>query len=87
MQVHFSEPLSFLQRISEDLEYHEILTAGARCSNTLEEAAHVAAFSVSSYEATAIRVNKPFNPLLGETFELDRRAEYGWRVIFEQVNF
>lgn len=57
----------------------------AACSSTLEEAAFVAAFAASSYESTAIRVNKPFNPMLGETFECDRRAEYGWRVLFEQV--
>ena len=57
----------------------------AACQTTVEEAAHVAAFAASSYESTAIRVNKPFNPMLGETFECDRRAEYGWRVLFEQV--
>lgn len=57
----------------------------AACSSTLEEAAFVAAFAASSYESTAIRVNKPFNPMLGETFECDRRAEHGWRVLFEQV--
>ncbi|XP_019854132.1 PREDICTED: oxysterol-binding protein 1-like [Amphimedon queenslandica] len=86
MPVHFGEPLSFLQRISEDITYYEILNNAAACSSTLEEAAFVAAFAASSYESTAIRVNKPFNPMLGETFECDRRAEYGWRVLFEQVS-
>jgi hypothetical protein len=29
---------------------------------------------------------KPFNPLLGETFEFDRMADLGWRSFTEQVN-
>ena len=62
-----------------------MLNSAAACSSTLEEAAFVAAFAASSYESTAIRVNKPFNPMLGETFECDRREEHGWRVLFEQV--
>ena len=83
--MHFSEPLSFLQRISEDITCHGILDEAATCDNTLEEMARVAAFAVSAYESTAIRIFKPFNPMLGETFELDRRAEHGFRLLFEQV--
>ena len=84
-QVQFSEPLSFLQRIAEDITYHNILNNAVLCDNTLEEMAHVAAFAVSAYESTAIRIYKPFNPMLGETYELDRRAELGFRLLFEQV--
>ena len=47
--------------------------------------AMVAAFSVSSYATTAIRPVKPFNPLLGETFECDRSDDMGWRCFSEQV--
>lgn len=32
------------------------------------------------------RTGKPFNPLLGETFECDRMEDLGWRSISEQVN-
>jgi hypothetical protein len=45
----------------------------------------VAAFTVSSYSTTAIRTGKPFNPLLGETFECDRSDDKGWKSISEQV--
>ena len=38
--------------------------------------------STSCYAAN--RVNKPFNPMLGETYECDRRAELGWRCFMEQ---
>lgn len=86
LPVHFGEPLSFLQRIAEDITYYKLLDEAAACTNTIDEITHVAAFAVSAYESPAIRVYKPFNPLLGETFELDRRAECGFRLLFEQVS-
>ena len=48
--------------------------------------AHVAAFTVSAYSTTAIRTGKPFNPLLGETYECDRTDDKGFRLITEQVS-
>lgn len=74
-----------LERMTEDLLYSHLLTKAAQCSNTMEEAAYVAAFMCSCYASTAYRVGKPFNPLLYETYECDRRAEHGWRVFLEQV--
>ena len=75
-----------LQRMTEELMYAELLHKAAQAENTLEEMAYVGAFATSPYAATAgLRANKPFNPLLGETYECDRRAEYGWRTLFEQV--
>ncbi len=47
--------------------------------------AYVAAYTVSSYANTATRNGKPFNPLLGETYECDRMDESGWRSVAEQV--
>ena len=85
MQVNFNEPLSMLQRLTEDLEYSELLDRAARCDSSLEQMCLVAAFSVSSYSTTVHRTAKPFNPLLGETYELDRLEEYGYRSICEQV--
>lgn len=84
-QVNFNEPLSMLQRLTEDLEYSELLDRAARCDSSLEQMCLVAAFSVSSYSTTVHRTAKPFNPLLGETYELDRLEEYGYRSISEQV--
>ena len=34
---------------------------------------------------TTLRTGKPFNPLLGETFECDRTEDLGWRSFAEQV--
>ncbi|XP_041837949.1 oxysterol-binding protein 1-like isoform X2 [Melanotaenia boesemani] len=86
MPVNFNEPLSMLQRLSEDLEYYEILDKAAKCHNSLEQMCYVAAFTVSSYSTTVHRTGKPFNPLLGETFELDRVRECGYRSLCEQVS-
>lgn len=74
-----------LQRLTEDLEYHELLDRAAKCESSLEQLCYVAAFTVSSYSTTVFRTSKPFNPLLGETFELDRLEENGYRSLCEQV--
>ena len=79
--VNFSEPLSFLQRLAEDFAYSEVLDKAAACTDDYEQLAYVAAFTVSSYCCTAVRAGKPFNPLLGETYELDRREDMGFRCL------
>ncbi|KAG7303494.1 hypothetical protein JYU34_012018 [Plutella xylostella] len=84
--VNFSEPLSMLQRLTEDYEYSGVLDQAARLADPAQQLAYVAAFTVSSYATTSCRTNKPFNPLLGETFECDRMADLGWRSISEQVS-
>ncbi|XP_063000336.1 oxysterol-binding protein 2 isoform X2 [Elgaria multicarinata webbii] len=86
MPVNFNEPLSMLQRLTEDLEYHELLDKAVKCESSIEQMCFVAAFSVSSYSTTVHRTAKPFNPLLGETYELDRLHELGFRSLCEQVS-
>ncbi|XP_012279948.1 oxysterol-binding protein 1 isoform X2 [Orussus abietinus] len=86
MPVNFSEPLSMLQRLTEDYEYADILDRASGCTDSYEQMAYVAAFTVSSYSTTASRTGKPFNPLLGETYECDRTEDLGWRSISEQVS-
>jgi tRNA G37 N-methylase Trm5 len=44
---------------------------------------YVAAFSVAQYGLTMNRVSKPFNPMLGETFEL---LDPNFKLITEQVS-
>ncbi|KAJ3383075.1 hypothetical protein HDU92_004396 [Lobulomyces angularis] len=117
LPVLFNEPLSMLQRMSEDVEYIELLFFASRIGNrevlsdlnhpvvkfskgkgwklseleTLsgEEAsmfrlALVSAFAVSNYSSTVGRSGKPFNPMLGETFEfVDNEKRF--RMLSEQV--
>lgn len=85
MPVNFNEPLSMLQRMTEEFEYAHILHKAATIEDSLEQLVYVAAFSVTCYATTSNRTNKPFNPLLGETYECDRKSDLGWRAISEQV--
>ncbi|KAK2078356.1 hypothetical protein QBZ16_003196 [Prototheca wickerhamii] len=85
LPVYFNEPLSALEKQVEDLEYSELLDAAARLApGSTDRLLYVAAFAVSGYSATAQRTAKPFNPLLGETYELVA-AEKGLRVLAEKV--
>ncbi|CAF0742755.1 unnamed protein product [Didymodactylos carnosus] len=83
--VNFSEPISMLQRITEELEYSSVLDRAAKATDNWEQLAYVAAFTISAYSTTTTRVNKPFNPLLGETYECDRTDDLGWRSMAEQT--
>lgn len=81
--VYFNEPISFLQRFSEDLLYADLLIKASKCTDQWLRLAYIACFAVSGYSVTSYRVMKPFNPLLGETFELSTQ---GFKLISEQVS-
>eukprot|EP01137_Pigoraptor_chileana_P004457 Opistho-2@46124 len=88
MPIQFNEPISFLQRLCEDYEYTSALDEAANVDKNASSAlrtAFVAAFALTSYSTTDGRVGKPFNPLLGETYECVRE-DMGWRYIAEQVS-
>ncbi|CAG8553161.1 1408_t:CDS:2, partial [Dentiscutata erythropus] len=84
LPVYFNEPTSMLQRMAEDMEYSDLLDIGARQKGSTERILYVAAFAMSNYSSTVGRIAKPFNPLLGETYEYVRRDK-GFRYISEQV--
>uniref|UniRef100_A0A914DW25 Oxysterol-binding protein n=1 Tax=Acrobeloides nanus TaxID=290746 RepID=A0A914DW25_9BILA len=87
MPVDFNEPLSVLQRSTEDLEYVYLLDmALEETQDPSRRLAIVAIFALSAYSTTGVRTTKPFNPLLGETYECDRSADFGWRSVAEQVS-
>ena len=54
-------------------------------AHSAERMLQVAAFAVSGYSGTNNRMMKPFNPLLGETFEFEY-PEQNWRGIAEKVS-
>lgn len=86
MPVVMNEPLNALQRLCEELEYSELLERAVDVDDPLERMVWVAVFTVSTYANTFTRAaRKPFNPLLGETYEIDR-SEKGWRFVAEQVS-
>ena len=85
MPVSINQPLSALQRIAEELEYSELLDEAARLSG-VERMIKVCVFALSTYAKDSHRPGrKPFNPILGETYELVREDK-GLRFIAEQVS-
>lgn len=86
MPVALNEPLNMLQRLCEELEYSELLDAASEEKNPVERMVLVAAFAVSSYASSLSRAaSKPFNPILGETYECVR-PDRGFRFLAEQVS-
>ncbi|CCH59005.1 hypothetical protein TBLA_0B01620 [Henningerozyma blattae CBS 6284] len=85
LPVSFNEPTSLLQRVTEDLEYSELLDQAASFEDSSLRMLYVAVFSLAAYSSTPNRVAKPFNPLLGETFEYCRSDKH-FRFLSEQVS-
>ncbi|KAL8828626.1 MAG: hypothetical protein Q9191_002485, partial [Dirinaria sp. TL-2023a] len=67
------------------MEYTELLDVAADRTDSTERMLYVAAFAASEYASTIGRVAKPFNPLLGETYEYVR-PDKGYRFFVEQVS-
>ncbi|XP_062294637.1 oxysterol-binding protein-related protein 7-like [Scomber scombrus] len=86
MPVALNEPVSLLQRLSEELEYSELLDIANTIDDPYERMVYVAVFSISGYAWASWRYRyKPFNPVLGETYESDRE-DRGFRYVSEQVS-
>ncbi|MEQ2267626.1 Oxysterol-binding protein- protein 3, partial [Xenotaenia resolanae] len=86
MPVHLNEPLNALQRLCEELEYSELLDRAAVTQDPFERMIYIATFVVSGYASSFYRTGgKPFNPVLGETYECDR-PDKGFRFVAEQVS-
>ncbi|XP_055083814.1 oxysterol-binding protein-related protein 3 isoform X3 [Periophthalmus magnuspinnatus] len=86
MPVHLNEPLNTLQRLCEELEYSELLDQAASTQDPFERMVYISTFVVSGYASSYYRTGgKPFNPVLGETYECDR-PDKGFRFLAEQVS-
>lgn len=86
MPVTINEPLNVLQRLCEELEYCELLDTAATVDDPLQRMLLMAAFAVSAYSSSSHRAgHKPFNPLLGETYEC-LREDKGFRFVAEQTS-
>ena len=62
----------------------DLLSRAASQENSLDRLEYLAAFVVSGFSGIIERVNKPFNPILGETFEMTHPTE-PVRFVAEQV--
>jgi len=88
MPASLCEPLSFLQRITENVTYCDLLNKAADpllAPNHLKRFEYLCGFAVSNISFNHHRLCKPFNPLLCETYELTRE-ELGFKIVAEQVS-
>ncbi|PSK42375.1 hypothetical protein B9Z65_4289 [Elsinoe australis] len=98
MPVTANEPLSLLQRLAEPLENVQLLSLATSnaAKSPLDRLIYVTAFAIGTLAANRVKeraVRKPFNPMLGETYELVRPIASGieknsgsYRFIAEKVN-
>lgn len=91
MPVDMNEPITILQRYAETLEYCDLIDnalLGRYPEDSGELILRIAAFAVSNLSSMRKKIRssrKPFNPLLGETFELVREDK-GFRLLCEKVS-
>jgi hypothetical protein len=89
MPVTANEPTSLLQRLAESMEYASLLDSAASIDTSpAERLMYVAAFAISYFANSRVKeraIRKPFNPMLGETFELVRE-DLGFRFVAEKVS-
>lgn len=79
MPVNFSEPLSMLQRLTEDFEYSDILDRAAQCSDSCEQLSYVAAFTVSSYATTSVSI-------ISSDVDLAINSSFSYRLTRTSIN-
>jgi len=80
-----NEPESFLMRLCEAIQYSDLLDKASMCDDSLSRLMYITVFASTCY-AVAERTGKPFNPLLGETYEYLDDSRNGFRFISEQVS-
>jgi hypothetical protein len=68
--VFLNEPLSMLQRLGDGLEYFNLLEKANNTGDSCLRLCYIGAFMCGQYASNISRMKKPFNPLLGETYEL-----------------
>lgn len=85
--VSYNEPTSFIMRIAEATLHNYLLKIADQVYAQDKDLAllYVSAYALSSFAVCAQRVSKPFNPLLGETFEYVDE-ERGVKFFTEQVS-
>ncbi|EFC45762.1 oxysterol-binding protein 1a [Naegleria gruberi] len=68
LPVYIFEPRSFLQRLPDIWAFHSLLTDAADQKDPVQRFIRIIAFGIAGLHQTCVQ-KKPFNPILGETFE------------------
>nr|CAB3501268.1 unnamed protein product [Digitaria exilis] len=83
LPVIIFEPMTMLQKMAELMEYCELLEQADQCEDPYMRMAYASTWAVSVYFAYQ-RTWKPFNPILGETYEMVNHQ--GITFLAEQVS-
>ena len=85
LPITYNEPISMLQRQIEPFQHFNLLTIAYNQTTVEDRLSYISAFIISGFSLNINRLLKPFNPLLGETYEyFDIQQEF--RSISEQVS-
>ncbi|KAH3685944.1 hypothetical protein WICPIJ_003066 [Wickerhamomyces pijperi] len=88
MPVTSNEPITILQKIAEVFEYSSLLTEAMNEPNPEIKLLKISTFAVSNLAAMRSKernLRKPFNPILGETFEFVDEVQ-NIRLVGEKIN-
>jgi hypothetical protein len=83
MPVQLFEKRSFLERLSANWDYLDLLMAAANTADPVDRMKYVVGFAVSGL-CRQMGADKPFNPILGETYQ--GRYPNGVEVFAEQIS-
>ncbi|CAD8176128.1 unnamed protein product [Paramecium octaurelia] len=79
----FHQPMSVLQLIVQQFAYFDQIKKASQCEDSCKRMCHIIAFTLSRCSSTLDGQKKPFNPLLGETFEF---LTPDYSIVCEQVS-
>ncbi|KAJ2893945.1 Oxysterol-binding protein 3, partial [Coemansia aciculifera] len=86
MPLVMNEPINALQSLCEELMYSRLLERADGLDDSFDRLMYVAAFAISTLSSKKYRAErKPFNPLLGETYEMVDSLG-GYRFVSEKVS-
>ena len=83
LPVYFNEPISMIQRTAEVFESDYLLDKASYEKNSLSRLLYLSIFVISQFQNVVHRTTKPFNPVLGETYEIINER---YRLFGEQVS-
>ncbi|GAA0185412.1 transfer/carrier protein [Lithospermum erythrorhizon] len=83
LPVYIFEPMTMIQKIAELMEYAHLLDMADKCEDPHMRMVYATSWAISVYFAYQ-RTWKPFNPILGETYEMANHG--GITFLAEQVS-
>lgn len=83
MPIQLNEPISMLQKIAEQCKFTPIMDKALEMNDDYKRLALIAVYTLAQYAEISSRNKKPFNPILGETYEI---IQPNYRFVAEQVS-